>query len=353
MTPPASGTSRPSHESRRRGRPSLADVAARAGVSAGTVSHVLNHPERVAPATRQRVLAVVEELRYRPDRIARSLAGGRSQTIGLALTDLGNSLFLDIARGAARVAEEHGMQTLLADGDRQVGRELGHLALFDELRVAGVLISLSDDETMATLMSSRDADTPLVLLNFTAPASFFCSVSVDNVHGGRIATEHLLATGRRRLAFVGGIDVLRPVHDRRTGFRAALQGAGLTAVVEHAPPGVNEEDGRHVAEQLLPLVRSGEVDGIVAASDLLAVGLLEVLLAARVAVPEQVGIVGYDDNLAAHAAAVPLTTVAQSGQRVGAEGARLVIAEDREGSAHQHESVRITPSLVIRASAPA
>lgn len=349
--PSAQPSARPSaHPS---ARPSLADVARRAGVSVGTVSHVLNHPERVVAATRERVLAAVEELEYRPNRLARSLAGGRSQTIGLALTDLGNSLFVDIARGAGRYAEEHGMQTLLADGDNQLGRELGHVATFEELRVAGVLVTLSDDEAMATVTSSRRSDTPLVLLNFSTPAAFFCSVAVDNVHGGRIAAEHLLAQGRRRLAFVGGPEVLRPVHDRRSGFRHALADAGLGAVLELTPEGVNEEQGRAAAEQLLPRLRSGEVDGIVAASDLLAVGLLEVLLPAGIAVPGDVGIVGYDDNLAAHDAAIPLTTVAQTGSRMGTEGARLVIAEATEGAEHQHEAVLLTPSLVVRSSSQA
>lgn len=350
----ASGTDRDSAPRRaarrKKARPSLADVAALAGVSAGTVSHVLNHPERVVPATRRRVQDAVAELQYRPNRVARSLAGGRSQTIGLALTDLGNSLFVDIARGAARYASERGMQTLLADGDKEPGRELTHLATFEELRVAGTLITLSDDENMATLMSSRDSDVPLVLLNFSAPAAFFCSVAVDNVHGGRIATEHLLAQGRRRLVFVGGPEVLRPVHDRRAGFRHALQSAAVDAVDELAPAGVDREDGRAVAEQLLPQVLAGEVDGIIAASDLLAAGLLDVLLPAGVKVPHDVGIVGYDDNLAAHDAAVPLTTVDQTGGRVGAEGARLVIAEATEGSEHRHEAVVLTPALVVRSS---
>lgn len=349
-----SGTGRDSEPRRaarrKKARPSLADVAALAGVSAGTVSHVLNHPERVVPATRRRVQDAVAELQYRPDRVARSLAGGRSQTIGLALTDLGNSLFVDIARGAARYASEHGMQTLLADGDREPGRELTHLATFEELRVTGTLVTLSDDENMATLMSSRDSDAPLVLLNFSAPAAFFCSVAVDNVHGGRIATEHLLAQGRRRLVFVGGPDVLRPVHDRRAGFRHALQAAGVEAVAELTPQGVDREDGRAAAERLLPQVRAGEVDGIIAASDLLAVGLLDVLLPAGVEVPHDVGIVGYDDNQAAHDAAVPLTTVDQTGGRMGAEGARLVIAEATDGSQHRHEAVVLTPSLVVRSS---
>lgn len=112
-------------------RPSVAQVAARAGVSVGTVSHVLNHPERVTAATRRRVEDAVRALDYRPNRLARSLAGGQSSAIGLAMTDLSNSLFVDIARGAGREAEAAGMSVLLADGDNEVGRELRNLELFD------------------------------------------------------------------------------------------------------------------------------------------------------------------------------------------------------------------------------
>jgi LacI family transcriptional regulator len=196
----------------------MTDVAERAGVSLGTVSHVLNHPERVTPATRERVEEAIRALRYRPNRLASTLARGRSGTIGLVLTDLSNSLFVEIARGAGRQADAAGMRVVLADGDSEVGREIRHLELFDELGVAGSMVTLSDEEHMAALVGARAGDRPLVLVNFSAPAQWFCSVATDNALGGYLATRHLIGSGRRRLAFVGGPDVLRPVHDRQVGW---------------------------------------------------------------------------------------------------------------------------------------
>ncbi|KQT98328.1 LacI family DNA-binding transcriptional regulator [Sanguibacter sp. Leaf3] len=329
----------------------MADVAARAGVSLGTVSHVLNHPERVTDATRAKVEDVVAALGYRPNRMARSLAGGRSSAIGLAMTDLSNSLFVDIARGAGEHAESLGMSVLLADGDNELGREVRNLELFDELSVAGSMITLSDEEHMAALVGARSGGRPLVLLNFSAPEAWFCSVAVDNELGGHIATEHLLGTGRTRLVFVGGPEVLRPVHDRRDGFRRALAGAGLVAVDELRPDAINREDGVQIGRRLVADVRAGRVDGIVAASDLLAAGIVQVLLAEGISVPSDVAVVGYDNNQAVWDLPVPLTTVAQPGEEMGRRGARLVIDEARTAG-HVHQAVLLQPHLVVRASAP-
>ena len=333
------------------GRPSMAQVAAHAGVSLGTVSHVLNHPDRVTEATRARVRAAMAELGFQRSTVARTLAGAPSDAIGLVLTDLGNTLFVDLARGATREAEAAGMHVLLADGDNHIGRELTHLAVFDDLRVAGTMITLSDEEHMAALLGNRSSDRPLVLLNFTAPAAFYCSVAVDHRRGGYLATRHLLDRGRSRLAFVGGPAALRPVTHRRDGFRLALDEAGLAPVREVEPPeGINRADGAWAARELLDDVRAGRVDGIVAASDLLAAGALEVLLRAGAAVPDDVALVGYDDNLAAHDVPVPLTTVAQPGAEMGRRGARLVMDEARHPGTHRHEAVVLQPTLVVRAS---
>ncbi|MGF0118639.1 LacI family DNA-binding transcriptional regulator [Promicromonospora sp. Marseille-Q5078] len=329
----------------------MAQVAARAGVSLGTVSHVLNHPDRVTEATRARVRDAMSELGFQRSSVARSLAGGSSDSIGLVLTDLGNSLFVDLARGATREAEESGMHVLLADGDNHVGRELTHLAVFDDLRVAGTMITLSDEEHMAALLGARSSERPLVLLNFSAPSAWYCSVAVDHRRGGYLATQHLLERGRTRLAFVGGPGALRPVTQRRDGFRLALDEAGLAPVRELAPPeGINRADGAWAARELLDDVRAGRVDGIFAASDLMAAGILEVLLRSGVAVPDDVALVGYDDNLAARDVPVPLTTVAQPGAEMGRRGARLVIDEARSPGTHRHEAVVLQPTLVVRAS---
>jgi LacI family transcriptional regulator len=321
----------------------MTDVAERAGVSLGTVSHVLNHPERVTPATRERVEEAIRALRYRPNRLASTLARGRSGTIGLVLTDLSNSLFVEIARGAGRQADAAGMRVVLADGDSEVGREIRHLELFDELGVAGSMVTLSDEEHMAALVGARAGDRPLVLVNFSAPAQWFCSVATD--------TRHLIGSGRRRLAFVGGPDVLRPVHDRQVGWHRALAEAGLSPVREVQPPAINQKDGWQIGPDLAAEVRAGRVDGVVAASDLLAAGLVQAFLAEGIAVPGDVAVIGYDNNQAAWDLPVPLSTVAQPGEQMGREAARLVM-DEAHGADHHHEALLLEPHLILRSSTP-
>jgi LacI family transcriptional regulator len=177
-------------------------------------------------------------------------------------------------------------------------------------------------------------------------------VSIDNELGGHLAAQHLLSRGRRRLVLVGGPDVLRPVHDRKVGFRRALAEAGVTAVREIHPAAINREDGRQVGRALAAEVRAGRVDGVVAASDLLAAGIVQAFLADGIAVPGDVAVTGYDDNRAAWDLPITLTTVAQPGERLGREGARLVVDEAFGGVAHRHEAVVLRPHLVVRDSAP-
>lgn len=329
----------------------MTQVAQRAGVSLGTVSHVLNHPERVTEATRSRVVAAMEELGFQRSAAARTLASGRSDAIGLVLTDLGNSLFVDIARGAAREAEAHGMHVLLADGEAERGRELTQLGVFDDLHVAGSMVTLNDEDHRAELLARRRRGGPLVLLNIGAPDDARCSVEVDHRRGGRLATQHLLDIGRRRLALVGGTAQLQPVARRREGFLAVLEEAGLrpAAMVEFSER-LGRADGRRAGHDLLEDVRAGRIDAIVAVSDLMAAGILEVLCAEGVDVPGQVALVGYDDNIAARDVPVPLTTIAQPGAEMGARGAALVIDEARRGAEHVHEQVVLQPQLVVRAT---
>ncbi|MFC0673060.1 LacI family DNA-binding transcriptional regulator [Brachybacterium hainanense] len=329
----------------------MAQVAQRAGVSLGTVSHVLNHPSRVTESTRERVLAAMEELSFHPSAAARTLAGGRSDAIGLVLTDLGNSLFVDVARGATREAEAQGMYVLLADGDAERGRELTQLRVFDDLHVAGSMVTLNDETHRAELLARHRPDRPLVLLNICAPDDRSCSVEVDHELGGRLATAHLLSRGRRRIAFLGGSARLRPVVQRRTGFLRVLAQAGLgPARVIEDPEQLGRADGYRAGRLLAADVRAGRVDAVFAVSDLMAAGVLEVLREEGLDVPGDVALVGYDDNVAAHDVPVPLTTLAQPGMEMGRQGARLVIEEARSPGEHRHEQVVLQPQLVVRAS---
>ncbi|HEY1105127.1 MAG TPA: LacI family DNA-binding transcriptional regulator, partial [Agromyces sp.] len=170
---------------------SVREVAAAASVSVGTVSNVLNRPDKVAPATVERVLAAIEELGFVRNDAARQLRAGRSRSIGFVVLDVRNPFFTEVARGAETRAADAGLTVLLGTSDESIERERVYVDLFEEQRVHGVLISpLADD--LPRLQRLRDRGTPVVLVDRQVHDRSFSSVSVDDVAGGRLAAEHLL-----------------------------------------------------------------------------------------------------------------------------------------------------------------
>lgn len=335
-----------------RPRPSVDDVASLAGVSMGTVSNVLNHPDKVAAATRERVERAMAMLGYVPNTAARSLKFGSTRSIGLIVSDLSNSLFVDIARGAESGAEHGGLTLLIANSDARIERESNYLAMFAQSRVTGVLMTLNDAAHFAAVSRRAPTGIPLVLLNFSAPVSQYCSVDVDNALGGYVATKHLIETGRRKLAFVGGPSELQPVVDRGKGFHQAV-GEHPDVVSEViTPEWINRSDGWSVGVHLAARIAAGEIDGIFAASDLLAAGIVQALSSSSdVRVPDDVAIVGYDNNQAAWDSPIPISTVAQPGDDVGRLGALLLQEEAAHGSGpHEHSAVVLPPRLISRQS---
>ncbi len=334
-------------------RPSVGDVAALADVSLGTVSNVLNHPDKVTPDTRARVERAIAMLGYVPNAAARSLVMGSTTTIGLIVSDLDNSLFVDIARGAESGAEHGGLTLMLANSDARIERESAHLAMFAQARVRGILMTLNDAAHFEAVARVAPSGTPLVLLNFSAPTSHYCSVDVDNALGGYLATKHLIEIGRRRLVFVGGPRELQPVVDREKGFHTALaEHPEVTAEVV-TPEWINRADGWSVGSHLASRILAGEIDGIFAASDLLAAGIVQALSSTvGVRIPEHVAVVGYDNNQAAWDSPIPISTIAQPGEDVGRLGALLLQEEAAaQGDAtHRHSAVVLPPRLVVRQS---
>ncbi|WP_211288205.1 LacI family DNA-binding transcriptional regulator [Mumia flava] len=333
-----------------RARAGIADVAALAGVSQGTVSNVLNHPDRVAAKTRDKVRRAMDMLDYVPNGLARSLAAGSSQALGLVVSDLGNSVFVDIARGAEQTAESTGGTLLLANSDGRLEREASYLAVFAQSRVSGILITLNDAGHYAAISRIAPSGTPVVMLNHRADPGRFCSVSVDDELGGYLATRHLIETGRRRLVFVGGPDKLAPIQQRARGFRRAVAESGVSAI-EVVPPWINRADGWRIGADLAGRVIDGDADGIVASTDLLAAGIVQ-SLAGRgdIQIPRDVAIIGYDNNQAAWDSPLPISTVMQPGHEMGSVGAAMVADEVEESGEHVHRCAVLSPKVLVRDS---
>lgn len=324
------------------------DVAAAAGVSVGTVSNVLNQPDRVSARTAERVQKAIRELGFVRNDAARQLRAGRSRSIGLVVPDIGNPFFAEVARGAEDRAAEAGMTVLLGNSDESDVRQEAHLELFQEQRVNGVLLTPASDD-LSSLRRFTDAGMPVVLVDHEVDEGEIPSVSVDDVEGGRLAVKHLLDAGRRRIAYVSGPRSVRQVAERLQGAQAAVAevpGATLE-VVEQASLTVLQ--GRAAGEALAARAEQDRPDAVFAANDLLAVGLLQAFsFASGVRVPEDIAMVGYDDIDFASATVVPLSSVRQPARLLGRTGVELLLKE-LDGADHDRR-VRFQPELVVRDS---
>jgi LacI family transcriptional regulator len=327
---------------------SVKDVAALAGVSLGTVSNVLNRPDRVAPATRQRVLAAIDELGFVRNEAARQLRAGHSRMIGLVVLDVGNPFFTDIAVGVEQAAEGAGLSVILCNSAETLDRENHYLSLLQEHRAYGVLITPVAARN-PRIDQIRRRGIPTVLVDHGATRRQ-CSVSVDDVVGGELAAAHLIAAGHQRIAFIGGPLGLKQVADRLAGARKAVRDAGLerrfTVIDVDA---MTVPAGRSAAERIRESA-TGAPTGVCCANDLLALGVLQDMTRHHVDVPGELAIVGYDDIDFAAAAAVPLTSVRQPREQLGEAAATLLIDEVEHAATHQHRQVVFEPELVVRES---
>lgn len=324
-------------------RVSVRDVAEHAGVSVGTVSHVLNHPDKVAATTVERVNASIQSLGYVRNAAARQLRSGRSLTIGAIVLDVANPFFADVIRGAESAADAGEYSVLVGNSDSDASRQSRYLDLFEEQRVDGVLITPVGDPE-ASLRHIRGRGTPVILVDAEMPGSGLTSVSVDDVAGAATAIGHLVGTGRRRLAFVGGPALLGQMADRWVGASAAAAGK---ATLERIDAGaMTVLAGRAVGERLAARPAKDRPDGVFCTNDLLAVGVMQaLLLVGGIRIPEDIALVGYDDIDFASATMVPLTSIRQPAEQLGRTAVEFITNGGKDG-----ERIRFQPELVVRES---
>jgi DNA-binding LacI/PurR family transcriptional regulator len=327
-------------------RPTLEAVAERAGVSTATVSRVLNNSAPVSPTMRAAVETAISELGYVPNPAARNLARRRTDTIALVASEPGDRLFADpffpaVVHGIAEVLAETELQLVIlsARGERQQRRVERYVL---EGHVDGtIMLSLHADDVLPQALAAAGA--PLVLSG-RPPGDVpgISWVDTDNRVGGRLATEHLLATRERVGTITGPLD-MSVSSDRFEGYREAV--AGRPELVAHGDFGI--ESGRAAANELLR--REPRLDGLFAASDAMAVGALQALAAAGRRVPDDVAVVGFDDVDLAGAALPPLTTVRQPWEAM--TRALVDLLRRRIAGERRAERVVLAPALVLRASA--
>ena len=302
----------------------IRDVAARAGVSSTTVSHVINATRPVSAELRSRVEAAMAELGFQPNALARSLRRKRTHTLGMIVPDSANPFFAEVGRGIEDTSFAAGYSTILCNSDGDPARELLYMDLLVQKQVDGVLLVPTGDQVkLAAALRIRNI--PVVVIDRDVPDAPIDRVHIDNFAGGYLATRHLLDLGHRRIGYIGGPPHLSPAPDRSAGYRHALQEAGLP-IDDQLVVGGNFRDigGYNGARTLLAL--SAPPTAIFAGNDLMAIGALAAAREAGIVVPFDLAIVGFDDIHLAGYLNPPLTTVAQPKYELGVIAAELLVA---------------------------
>lgn len=329
---------------------SVKDVAHLAGVSVGTVSNVLNHPARVAPATVDRVSSAIAKLGFVRNAAASQLRAGLSRSVGLVVLDSANPFFADLARGAEDYAATQGVSVLVGNSGESSAREGTYLDLFEEQRVRGILLSPVGDIT-PRLERLRSRGIATVLVDRHTHNTAFSSVAVDDIAGGKLAAEHLIQLGRKRIAFVGGPLHIRQVSDRLEGARTALRAAGLPDPEILEVPSMSLPAGRDMGQKLAARDPRELPDAVFTANDMLGLGVMQGLLVnTRLRVPEDIALIGYDDIAFAESALVPMSSIRQHAADLGRQAMELLLEESAADDGYTHRQVVTLPSLVVRAS---
>ena len=329
-------------------RAGIKDVARLAGVSQGTVSNVLNHPDRVSSARREAVERAIAELGYVRHEAARHLRAGYSSTIGLLLLDAWNPGFIEVARGVEDTTSERGLTVMISNSARDLDRERTYLQLFSEQRMAGLIV-IPHDEFAARLHQIRSGGLPVVAVDRAESDPQAMSVSVDDVTGGELAAQHLIDLGHRSIAFIGDDSAAAPVHDRLSGVRKAVEAAGDGVKLDVFPAELTAEAGREMGERIAAMPAEERPTAITAAIDLIAVGVLQALQQRGLRVPEDVSLMGYDDIPFARQLSVPLTTIRRPHYEMGVTAATMM-ATSLAGETPDPRHVVFQPELVVRDS---
>lgn len=325
--------------------PTITDVAKRAGVSVGTVSHVLSGARSVAPATRRRVDRAVKELGYRPSFTARSLTRGRTMTIGMVVPDIVNPIFAQLLEGAEDALADRGYAVLFGSSENDLEKERRYLGSFRERQVDGMIVDVATGSDPAALAALRE-EVPVVLVDRLTSGWAGDAVLSADEFGMGLAVDHLVRLGHTRVALINGQPDVSGAARRRQGFTQRLAHHGLES------PWVSEgtftmDSGRQQARAILS--SSAMFTAICCGNDVLAMGVLSVLNEQGIDVPGRISVTGYDDIEFAGVVTPSLTTVTQPMRAMGAAAARLLMQRIDEPDEPAH-SVTLKGELIVRGS---
>ena len=328
-------------------------IAGELGVSVTTISKVLNNHGDISEATRDRVLAKIEELGYQRNAVARSLTLRRTHTVGIVIPDLMHSFFVEVISGIEPVASARGYGLLLCSSGEDPDKERSELEMLRGRQVDGIVLASAHGSANDDLLTQlTESGTGLVMIDRDDHPKVECHrVLTDDERVGALATSHLIETGRRAIAHIGGPDI-EHAKRRERGWRKALREAGRTPAPEwFVQAGFMESDGYRAMKKLLSV--QPRIDAVFAVNDPAAIGAMKAVWEAGLRVPEDIAVVGVGDIAMVDMLRVPLTTVSWSRKEQGLNAAELLLNEIDSEEDRPPSRVIIPPRLVVRESSRA
>lgn len=332
-------------------RITMRQIATRARVSVGTVSHVINNTARVREPVRRRVLEAIERLGYQPSLLARGLRRNQTTIIGVIIPDISNPFFPLVVRGVEDIAYQNSYQLMLCNADNDAHKEQVY---FDELRayrMAGLIVIPSADSKLVSAAASGGGELPVICLDRCPEGWKGDSITVDNSEGAYQATRYLLELGHRRIAAIAGQLHVTSAVERLKGFKQALREGGISIAPEYIQEGRFDRLSGY-EKGMMMLQFSPRPTAIFAANDLVALGVLAALRELGLRCPEDVSLVGFDDLELASFTNPALTTVAQPAYQMGARAAGLLF-ERLRGEDLPAQHIVMKAALKVRDSTAA
>ncbi|MBV7437626.1 substrate-binding domain-containing protein [Aeromonas sp. sif2416] len=326
----------------------IKEVAALAGVSTTTVSHVINETRVVSDATRERVFAAMQSLNYAPSLVARSLKVKETNSIGMLVTTSSNPFFAEVVRGVERYCFEQGYNLMLGNTEGQAETALSYLKMMLRKRVDGLLIMCSEGQQEVFNQLDWLKSLPVVVMDWGMESKEVDLIADNSHRGGYLATRHLLALGHRAIGCITGPHSRAPANQRLAGFEQAMQEAGLAI----NPAWVQEGDfdcasGHDAMLRLLAMPE--RPSALFVCNDMMAMGVISAAHRAGLVIPRDLSLVGYDNVALAQYMSPPLTTVNQPKEELGRLAVTRLLARIN-GERIDNRMITVDPDLVIRDS---
>jgi len=324
-------------------KPTIYDVAEKAGVSIATVSKVINNTGRISDKTRKKVNLIMSELNYHPSFVASALTGKRTQTIGLLIPNIANPFYSEFARNLEDRAHELGYSIVICSTDYNEEKEKKYVSLLMRKQVDGFIIT-SGFTNVGLIQEVMDQKIPVALIAYSIPTLSLNSIGIDDYKAGYQATAHLAELGHKRIAVIA--ETVQSSNDRVRGYKDALKEYQLEFDINlYIETKATVEDGEIATDKLLNVEEPPTA--IFAFNDILAIGTMQCAKKRGLSIPENLSVIGCDNTILA---LIPsLTTMGQPLREMGHEAADVLI-EEIEGKKTRKQQILLSPELVIRDS---